>query len=82
VRFTRSEVRLLLDQSRRLLLEVATEHHKQATENQPSPTIPTLKRCATEIHGFVPPVDEGYVSAEEEGEGSGAKKPKLVAQED
>jgi hypothetical protein len=81
VRFTRSEVRLLLDQSRRLLLEVASEQHRQTTVKQLPPTIPTLKRCTTEIHGFVPPVDEGYVSNEEEGEGSGAKKLQIGARE-
>jgi hypothetical protein len=78
VRFTRAEIRLLLDQSRRLLLEVGIEQHKQAEMKTPPPLIPTLKRCATEVYGFVPPSDEGYASNDEDED---TKKQKLGTQE-
>jgi hypothetical protein len=78
VRFTRSEVRLVLDQSRRLLLEVAIEQQKQTGIQQPPSVIPTLKRCATEVHGFEPPGDEGYASNDE---GESVKKQRPETQE-
>jgi hypothetical protein len=61
-----------------LLLEVTIEQQKQTEINQPPSIIPTLKRCATEVHGFEPAVDEGYASNDEE---ESVKKPRPVTKE-
>jgi hypothetical protein len=58
IRFSREDLRILLEQSRRLLLEVTVEQQQHA-EPKPTAFIPTLKRCATEICGLQ---DEGYAS--------------------
>jgi hypothetical protein len=59
IRVSYEELRLLLEQSRRLLLEVTVEKQNNndasSTSGTTSTTIPSLKRCATEIHGYVPP---------------------------
>jgi predicted transcriptional regulator len=68
IRFSKEELQLVLEQSRRLLLEVAIEQQQQQRQSMaPRPMLPpapNVKRCSTEM------VDEGYISEEENGKGT------------